>query len=86
MIFFFCLCILRVPDLSFLWQPDRSPAVPKFGDWDETDPAAAEGYTQVFNRVREEKNSETGKVPVMPNETSNCSTQKQANENAKVNM
>ncbi|XP_057766303.1 RPM1-interacting protein 4-like isoform X2 [Salvia miltiorrhiza] len=64
-------------------SPDRSPAVPKFGDWDETDPAAAEGYTQVFNRVREEKNSETGKVPVMPTETSNSSTQKQANENTK---
>ncbi|KAH6809078.1 hypothetical protein C2S51_026861 [Perilla frutescens var. frutescens] len=67
-------------------SPDRSPAVPKFGDWDETDPAAAEGYTQVFNRVREEKHSETGKVPVMPTETSNSSNQKQANENAQVNI
>ncbi|KAG8362930.1 hypothetical protein BUALT_BualtUnG0022200 [Buddleja alternifolia] len=51
-------------------SPDRGPAVPKFGDWDETDPAAAEGYTHIFNRVREEKNSETGKVPVMPTEAS----------------
>lgn len=63
-------------------SPDRSPAVPKFGDWDETDPAAAEGYTQVFNRVREEKHSETGKVPVMPTEISYPNTRKQANENA----
>lgn len=86
MIFFFSPLFTGVPDLLCLWQPDRSPAVPKFGDWDETDPAAAEGYTQVFNRVREEKHSETGKVPVMPNDTSNSSTQKQANENAKVNM
>ncbi|XP_042050583.1 RPM1-interacting protein 4-like [Salvia splendens] len=64
-------------------SPDRGPAVPKFGDWDETDPAAAEGYTQVFNLVREEKNSETGKVPVKPTETSYSSTQKEANDNAK---
>lgn len=71
---------------SCLWQPDRGPAVPKFGDWDETDPAAAEGYTQVFNLVREEKNNETGKVPVKPTETSYSSTQKEANENGKVNM
>ena len=71
---------------SCLWQPDRGPAVPKFGDWDETDPSAAEGYTQVFNLVREEKNSETGKVPVKPTETSYSSTQKEANDNAKVNM
>lgn len=64
-------------------SPDRGPAVPKFGDWDETDPAAAEGFTQVFNLVREEKHSDTGKVPTMPSETSNSTTQKQANENAK---
>lgn len=64
-------------------SPDRGPAVPKFGDWDETDPAAAEGYTQLFNLVREEKQSDTGKVPTMPSEMSNSTTQKQANENTK---
>ncbi|KAL7105820.1 hypothetical protein ACP275_07G069700 [Erythranthe tilingii] len=65
-------------------SPDRSPAVPKFGDWDETDPASAEGYTQVFNRVREEKHSETGKVPIMPTETSYSNSQKQCrNDNSK---
>lgn len=29
--------------------------VPKFGDWDESDPASAEGYTHMFEKVREEK-------------------------------
>ncbi|KAK6161721.1 hypothetical protein DH2020_005102 [Rehmannia glutinosa] len=65
-------------------RPDRSAAVPKFGEWDETDPTAAEGYTQIFNRVREEKHSETGKVPVMPTETSLSNGQKQyGNDNPK---
>ncbi|KAL0340598.1 UNVERIFIED_CONTAM: RPM1-interacting protein 4 [Sesamum radiatum] len=67
-------------------SPDRSPAVPKFGDWDETNPASAEGYTHIFNRVREKKHSETGKVPVVPTETSHSNGHKQyGNDNAKVN-
>ncbi|PIN21961.1 hypothetical protein CDL12_05337 [Handroanthus impetiginosus] len=57
-------------------MPDDSPAVPRFGEWDETDPAAAEGYTQIFNKVREEKHSETGKVPTVPTETSYSIDQK----------
>ncbi|KAL3506431.1 hypothetical protein ACH5RR_031813 [Cinchona calisaya] len=64
--------------------PDRSPAVPRFGDWDETDPAAAEGYTHIFNKVREEKQSGAGKVPVMPTETSYSNGQKRSgNDNSK---
>ncbi|GFQ04292.1 rpm1-interacting protein 4 [Phtheirospermum japonicum] len=66
-------------------SPDRSPAVPKFGAWDETDPASAEGYTQIFNRVREEKHTETGKVPVLPTETPLPNAQKQyGNGNPKL--
>ncbi|XP_017224238.1 RPM1-interacting protein 4-like [Daucus carota subsp. sativus] len=57
--------------------PDDSPAVPKFGDWDESDPTSGEGYTQVFDRVREEKQSGTGKVPIMPTESSYSNGQKQ---------
>ncbi|XP_063939510.1 RPM1-interacting protein 4 isoform X2 [Daucus carota subsp. sativus] len=65
--------------------PDHGPVVPKFGDWDESDPSAGEGYTHIFNKVREEKQSETGKVPVVPAETSYTSNgQKQyANESSK---
>lgn len=67
-------------------QPDHGPVVPKFGDWDESDPSAGEGYTHIFNKVREEKLSETGKVPIVPTETSYSSNgQKQhANSSSKV--
>lgn len=31
------------------------PAVPKFGDWDPSDASSGVGFTQVFDRVRDEK-------------------------------
>ncbi|CAK9173717.1 unnamed protein product [Ilex paraguariensis] len=47
--------------------PDRSPAIPKFGEWNESDPASVEGFTHIFNRVREERQVGAGtKVLVMP--------------------
>lgn len=61
--------------------PDHGPVVPKFGDWDESDPSAGEGYTHIFNKVREEKQSETGKVPVVPTETSYSSNRQNQNAN-----
>ncbi|KAK1381217.1 RPM1-interacting protein 4-like [Heracleum sosnowskyi] len=65
--------------------PDHGPVVPKFGDWDESDPSAGEGFTHIFNKVQEEKQSETGKVPIVPTETSYSSNgQKQsANDSSK---
>ncbi|KAI3986149.1 hypothetical protein MKX01_002413 [Papaver californicum] len=38
-------------------RPQQRPAtvLPKFGDWDEKNPNAGAGYTQIFNVVREEK-------------------------------
>ncbi|KAL9431329.1 hypothetical protein AB3S75_026499 [Citrus x aurantiifolia] len=38
-------------------SPDKGAAVPKFGDWDENNPSSADGYTHIFNQVREERNS-----------------------------
>ncbi|XP_010274042.1 PREDICTED: RPM1-interacting protein 4-like [Nelumbo nucifera] len=49
---------------------ERGPAVPKFGDWDENNPASADGYTHIFNKVREEKQSGAAKVPVISTESS----------------
>ncbi|KAI3706214.1 hypothetical protein L6452_23808 [Arctium lappa] len=43
--------------------PDDSTAVPVFGDWDDNDPASAEGYSHIFNKVREEKHGGGGKSP-----------------------
>lgn len=50
--------------LLCLWQRNRSAAVPKFGDWDESNPASADGFTDAFNKVREEKLNGNGMVSV----------------------
>lgn len=44
--------------------PNHSIAVPKFGDWDETNPSSADQYTDVFNRVVEEKQGAAQTAPV----------------------
>ncbi|XP_075523100.1 RPM1-interacting protein 4-like [Primulina tabacum] len=41
----------------------RSVAVPKFGEWDEKDPRSAEGFTVIFNKVKEEKQIAAAKFP-----------------------
>ncbi|KDP26362.1 hypothetical protein JCGZ_17520 [Jatropha curcas] len=51
-------------------SPDKGAAVPKFGEWDENNPASADGYTHIFNKVREERQVGAGKVPGMPTESS----------------
>ncbi|KAM7488926.1 hypothetical protein LguiB_026410 [Lonicera macranthoides] len=52
-------------------QNDEAPTVSKFGDWDESDPTSAEGFTQVFKMVTDEKNS-AGKTPITSNASSSC--------------
>ncbi|ESW12649.1 hypothetical protein PHAVU_008G130600 [Phaseolus vulgaris] len=47
--------------------PDKGAAVPKFGEWDESNPASADNYTHIFNQVREEKQVGAGHVPGTPN-------------------
>nr|ACJ84192.1 unknown [Medicago truncatula] len=48
--------------------PDKGAAVPKFGDWDVSNPASADGYTHIFNKVREERQGGAGHAPGTPNE------------------
>ncbi|KAL5210704.1 hypothetical protein ABZP36_006327 [Zizania latifolia] len=48
--------------------PERGSAVPKFGEWDEKDPSTGEGFTDIFEKVREEKQSGTGNAPAITNE------------------
>lgn len=63
-------------------QPDKGAAVPKFGEWDENNPASADGFTHIFNKVREEK---AGKVPGTPPEPSYYTSRKPAGgDSAKV--
>lgn len=64
--------------------PDHGAAVPKFGDWDEGNPASADGFTAIFNRVLEEKQVEAGKLPASASETPHSNGHKQpGNENSK---
>uniref|UniRef100_A0A1D1YE61 RPM1-interacting protein 4 n=1 Tax=Anthurium amnicola TaxID=1678845 RepID=A0A1D1YE61_9ARAE len=44
---------------------DKGSTVPKFGDWDESNPSSADGYTHIFNKVREEKQVGSAKVPII---------------------
>ncbi|KAK8654124.1 hypothetical protein V6N13_128099 [Hibiscus sabdariffa] len=44
-------------------SPDKGAAVPKFGDWDEKNPSSADGYTHIFNLVREERNNGGNATP-----------------------
>ncbi|KAJ9176591.1 hypothetical protein P3X46_011887 [Hevea brasiliensis] len=63
-------------------SPDKGAAVPKFGEWDENNPASADGYTHIFNKVREERQIEAGKVPGMPTESSMSNTRKETPSNS----
>ncbi|GAV61225.1 AvrRpt-cleavage domain-containing protein [Cephalotus follicularis] len=49
----------------------RTASVPKFGAWDENDPSSGEGFTVIFNKVKEEKQSTSAKFPSVPKQPSN---------------
>ncbi|PKU81427.1 RPM1-interacting protein 4 [Dendrobium catenatum] len=57
---------------SFKWmnlishgQPEEGIAVPKFGDWDESNPSSGEAFTDIFNKVQKERQSSATKVPMI---------------------
>lgn len=60
----------------------RSVSVPKFGQWDENDPRSAEGFTVIFNKVKEEKQIAASKPPV-PIQTTNNYQARQGRETRK---
>lgn len=41
---------------------EKGAAVPKFGEWDEENPASADGFTHIFNQVREERHTGTPNI------------------------
>ncbi|KAF6166362.1 hypothetical protein GIB67_034913 [Kingdonia uniflora] len=65
-----------------LARPEKGAAVPKFGDWDESNPASADGYTHIFNKVREEKQSGAN-ILSMPTDTPFSNGQRRGNVNNK---
>uniref|UniRef100_A0A5B7AY18 Putative RPM1-interacting protein 4 n=1 Tax=Davidia involucrata TaxID=16924 RepID=A0A5B7AY18_DAVIN len=65
-------------------SPDKGAAVPKFGEWDENNPSSADGYTHIFNKVREERHTGGAKVPGIDTESSYATVRKQnANNSSK---
>lgn len=65
-------------------QPDKGAAVPKFGDWDVSNPASADGYTHIFNKVREERQGGAGHAPGTPNERPHVIRNQAGNGKAQV--
>ncbi|CAA2956769.1 RPM1-interacting protein 4-like isoform X2 [Olea europaea var. sylvestris] len=49
----------------------KSASVPKFGEWDERDPRSGEGFTVIFNKVKEEKQIAAAKFSPVPLQTAN---------------
>ncbi|XP_078166987.1 RPM1 interacting protein 4 [Carex rostrata] len=47
---------------------EAGSALPKFGEWDK-DPSAAEGYTDIFNKVKEEKQTGSSKSPMITDDS-----------------
>ncbi|KAJ4830653.1 hypothetical protein Tsubulata_033949, partial [Turnera subulata] len=41
----------------------RTASVPKFGAWDETDPKSGDGFTVIFDRVKQEKQIASTTLP-----------------------
>ncbi|KAJ3693225.1 hypothetical protein LUZ60_008705 [Juncus effusus] len=42
----------------------KGQPLPKFGEWDVNDPASADGYTVIFNKARDERNSSSSTAQV----------------------
>lgn len=56
-----------------------------FGAWDEKDPKSAEGFTVIFQKVKEEKQVAASKFPPIPQQsTYNPNTPKNNTTKAKV--
>lgn len=65
-------------------SPDKGAAVPKFGDWDENNPSSADGYTHIFNKVREERQTGAAtRVPGMASEPSYQTNRKHSTSSSK---
>ncbi|GAB4848038.1 hypothetical protein Ancab_002698 [Ancistrocladus abbreviatus] len=48
--------ISQLPLLSFMASgAGKGGPLPKFGEWDVNNPASAEGFTVIFNKVRDQK-------------------------------
>ncbi|URE26024.1 RPM1-interacting protein [Musa troglodytarum] len=53
---------LRMTGVQYDEIVSKGSAIPKFGDWDESDPSTADGYSRIFNNVREGKQRVSAEV------------------------
>ncbi|GJV20794.1 transcription factor aborted micro spores [Tanacetum coccineum] len=53
--------VILLVHMALKIEPDDSTVVPVFGDWDDSNPASAEGYSHIFNKVQDEKHDDRGK-------------------------
>ncbi|KAL5988046.1 EH domain-containing protein 1 [Asimina triloba] len=64
--------------------PQKAASVPKFGSWDETDPTSGEGFTVIFNKVKEEKQIGSSRLPTIPADASfNSSNGRKSHDSSK---
>ncbi|KAJ6761391.1 RPM1-INTERACTING PROTEIN 4 (RIN4) FAMILY PROTEIN [Salix koriyanagi] len=68
--------------MIFLFQQGRP--LPKFGEWDVSNPASAEGFTVIFNKARDEKKTKNSPAKVVsPRRTEPAHNKNAKNENYK---
>ena len=46
---------------------ERGRALPKFGDWDVNNPSAAQDFSVIFNKARNERKTGANKIHFPPN-------------------
>ncbi|KAL9232766.1 hypothetical protein vseg_007836 [Gypsophila vaccaria] len=63
--------------------PERGTAVPKFGEWDETDPSSADGFSHIFSKVKEERHGSAGNAPGGANQSQHSDGQKRRSKDSK---
>ncbi|XP_057512866.1 RPM1-interacting protein 4-like [Actinidia eriantha] len=68
----------------FVLQSYRSASVPKFGAWDEKDPKSGEGFTDIFNKVKQEKQIAATKFPAVSPRPRNFDKSQQKHTGSKV--
>ncbi|GJT88661.1 RPM1-interacting protein 4-like protein [Tanacetum coccineum] len=61
---------IPVREFFFEIPSHRSASVPMFGAWDEKDPKSGEGFTVIFQKVKEEKHIAATKFPPIPQQPS----------------
>ncbi|XP_034915269.1 RPM1-interacting protein 4 isoform X1 [Populus alba] len=64
----------------------RAASIPKFGAWDDTDPKSGEGFTVVFNRVKEEKQIASKTFPSVPIQPVNRQITSQRNQGSSSSL